>query len=197
MKPTDVGIGRVIQTRRLQLKLKQEDLSKRLKAHGLDWSQGTISKVEAGERPVRAVEIPALADTLRLTWTALLNPQSAIQAALGSATKAADNTENVLHAANQDLDRARALIGALLDLDSGKNTDPYPLITGLDQHVLISVLTQATGLSPDEIEAKTGLPWPTDPSQLLPGDDDESLAELSDRISALLQARNPMNIKGH
>lgn len=62
---SDQAIGRRIQQLREKRGLSQADLARRLREAGVNWSQGTLSKVEAGERPVRLVETPAVARVLR------------------------------------------------------------------------------------------------------------------------------------
>lgn len=71
---TDEGIGRAIQAGRQRLGILQSELSERLEIHGLVWSQATISKVERGDRPVRATEIPAVAQALDMAVSDLFTP---------------------------------------------------------------------------------------------------------------------------
>lgn len=61
---TDQEIGQLIASRRNDLAMSQAQLTEELKAAGVHWSQGTLSKVENGDRPVRLSEGPALANAL-------------------------------------------------------------------------------------------------------------------------------------
>ena len=65
-----IGV-RVTQSRERQ-GWNQGELATRLEAAGLPWHQTTVSKVERGERPVRAVELPLLAAVLGVDPLALL-----------------------------------------------------------------------------------------------------------------------------
>lgn len=60
----DATIGERIRSLRGELDLSQGELADRLRKHGLPWSQGTLSKVENGDRPVRLAEAPMLAAAL-------------------------------------------------------------------------------------------------------------------------------------
>lgn len=59
---TDTDIGAALEAARRRLGLGQAEVSLLLKSRGVSWSQATVSKVEAGTRPVRAAELPAVAD---------------------------------------------------------------------------------------------------------------------------------------
>ena len=65
-------IGERVRQRRISLGLSQGGLAGRLQAAGLAWSQGTLSKVENGDRPVRLSETRALAKVLDIPWYLLL-----------------------------------------------------------------------------------------------------------------------------
>ncbi|UXM93303.1 helix-turn-helix domain-containing protein [Paenarthrobacter sp. JL.01a] len=60
----DKLVGAVIQNRRLEQGISQGELADRLRRAGVPWSQGTLSRVELGERPVRLVEAAILAEVL-------------------------------------------------------------------------------------------------------------------------------------
>ncbi len=53
--------------------LSQGDLASRLRDEGVNWAQGTLSKVENGERPVRLSEGPTVADVLGIDLSALID----------------------------------------------------------------------------------------------------------------------------
>lgn len=82
----DEEIGSRLQQVREDLGLNQSQLISRLKSAGLGWSQATISKVEAGARPVRVAELPALAAALSVSQQDLLAPEDPIKATLDRIT---------------------------------------------------------------------------------------------------------------
>jgi transcriptional regulator with XRE-family HTH domain len=75
----DEEIGSRIQRLREQRDLQQKQLIRRLGTAGLEWSQATLSKVEAGSRPVRVAELPALASALGVDQQQLLAPGDALK----------------------------------------------------------------------------------------------------------------------
>ncbi|MEN4420637.1 helix-turn-helix domain-containing protein [Mycobacteroides chelonae] len=62
----DIAVGRRVEALRIDAGLSQGELSDRLRQAGLNWSQGTVSRVETGDRPVRFVEALTLAGVLRV-----------------------------------------------------------------------------------------------------------------------------------
>lgn len=85
---TDKGIGLAIQAGRQHAGILQSELSERLWIRGLTWSQATISKVERGDRPVRATELPVVADALDMDVTDLFTPwESGLQLRLRDAAR--------------------------------------------------------------------------------------------------------------
>ncbi|WP_338856961.1 helix-turn-helix transcriptional regulator [Gordonia hongkongensis] len=62
---TDEQIGSRIVQLRDQRGWNQGQLAEALRASGLNWSQGTLSKVETGTRPVRLAEVSVLVDVLQ------------------------------------------------------------------------------------------------------------------------------------
>lgn len=68
----DEQVGATVARLRRDKSLSQAELSTLLRARGLAWSQGTLSKVEAGQRPVRLVEAPVLGSALGVDSSALL-----------------------------------------------------------------------------------------------------------------------------
>jgi transcriptional regulator with XRE-family HTH domain len=68
----DAFIGAKIARIRGILRYDQVDLARRIREKGVNWSQGTLSKVEAGARPVRLSEAPHVADVLGVELGALL-----------------------------------------------------------------------------------------------------------------------------
>lgn len=68
----DQNVGAYIQRRRGELNMSQGELATRVQALGLNWSQGTLSRVELGERPVRLTEARPLAEVLSVPPELLL-----------------------------------------------------------------------------------------------------------------------------
>lgn len=64
MGVTDLAFGRAVEYARDAAHLGQQDLADRLRSRGLSWSRVTVSKVETGNRTVKATELPFLADAL-------------------------------------------------------------------------------------------------------------------------------------
>ena len=98
----DSKIGARIAQLRGAMGLKQSDLSESLRLAGLNWSQGTLSKVESGQRPVRLTEAPLLARALDVQLAELLtNPDY-----IGALREGSDR--NVTEASNQLIRAQRA-----------------------------------------------------------------------------------------
>ena len=64
MDISDADLGRAIEAARVVAQIGQQELSDRLRARGLNWSRVTLSKVETGNRTVKAAELPTLLDAL-------------------------------------------------------------------------------------------------------------------------------------
>ena len=60
----DAAIGKVIQGIRQELGMSQLRLCELLRDRGFHWYQQTITRIESGARPLKAVEMFALADAL-------------------------------------------------------------------------------------------------------------------------------------
>jgi transcriptional regulator with XRE-family HTH domain len=71
----DKMVGTVIQNRRLELGISQGELAATLRGLGTNWSQGTLSRVELGERPVRLVEAAVVAKALGIEIGQLLQAE--------------------------------------------------------------------------------------------------------------------------
>jgi transcriptional regulator with XRE-family HTH domain len=100
---TDKGIGRAIQAGRQHAGILQSELSERLWERGLTWSQATISKVERGDRPVRATELPVVAEALDMDVTDLFTPwESGLQLSLRDAARRERQLEEEFKAIQQE-----------------------------------------------------------------------------------------------
>lgn len=70
-------IGIRISNARVAAGLNQLQVSERLKARGLNISRETISKIENGDRPLSAIELPVFAKVLSVTVDFLLKEDDA------------------------------------------------------------------------------------------------------------------------
>ncbi|WP_094602869.1 hypothetical protein SPSIL_009800 [Sporomusa silvacetica DSM 10669] len=70
-------IGARIQSARVTRGLNQVQLSDKLKEQGLHISRETISKIESGDRPLSAMELPVFATVLSVPVTELLKEETA------------------------------------------------------------------------------------------------------------------------
>jgi transcriptional regulator with XRE-family HTH domain len=68
-------IGTRIQIARVTYGLNQVQLSDKLKEQGLHISRETISKIESGDRPLSAMELPVFAAVLSVPLTELLKEE--------------------------------------------------------------------------------------------------------------------------
>lgn len=70
---TDKTIGARVRAARIDAGIElQGDLVPQLREAGLPWSQGTLSRVESGQRSLKLTEAAILADVLRTTLAALM-----------------------------------------------------------------------------------------------------------------------------
>lgn len=67
----EVAIGGRLATYRAYMGLSQAELSARIRSHDVNWPQGTLSRVELGERPVRLSEALAISKVLRVSLESL------------------------------------------------------------------------------------------------------------------------------
>ena len=70
-------IGARIKSDRMACGLNQTELSGKLKEQGLNISRETISKIEGGDRPLSAMELPVFAAVLNTSVTELLKEETA------------------------------------------------------------------------------------------------------------------------
>lgn len=78
----DEEIGQRLQHVREQQNLNQSQAVRALRGAGLVWSQGTLSKVESGIRPVRLAELPAISKAFGVSQSELLAPEDRISSTL-------------------------------------------------------------------------------------------------------------------
>lgn len=120
-------VGRKIETLRTVAGLGQRELSDKLKEVGLNWSQGTLSKVENGTRPIRFTEAVRVAEVLKVS-TAELQPTGGIiellhQQAVWGLSTSRDALDDAHFNFTAAADRLNAL-RLVRELLSG-NTGPY------------------------------------------------------------------------
>ena len=115
-KDIDQNIAANLRTYREAGNISQEELAQRMADRGFGFSQATIWKIESGQRPVRASELIALADSLEVMPATSLTykPDAARhQIRLEQANRKA-------HHAYQTLKEAAAdYLDAQLETDSG------------------------------------------------------------------------------
>lgn len=78
----DEEIGLRLQQVRERQNLNQAQAVRALRSAGLVWSQGTLSKVESGIRPIRLAELPVISRALGVSQSELLAPEDPISSAL-------------------------------------------------------------------------------------------------------------------
>lgn len=128
----DKLVGTVIQNRRLELGISQGELAEQLRSLGTNWSQGTLSRVELGERPVRLVEAAVVAEALGIDMRRLLQVEGSPEERLLAIHRTVEeNIESLVGRAKgiyarvddvkELLDMAPHLVSAL-----GDNENPGP-----------------------------------------------------------------------
>lgn len=137
---TDPDVGKKIVELREQRGWNQGQLAELLRENDLNWSQGTLSKVEAGLRPVRLAEAPALALVLRTTIGELVgadeptaqpmpaNLQHAVLDQLDAIKDALSNAHRIKEFAEKSVPLLEASWGTtsnVLDHLVGKAEDEY------------------------------------------------------------------------
>jgi len=109
----DQNIAANLRTHREAANISQEELAQRMADRGFGFSQATIWKIESGQRPVRASELAALADSLGVISPMSLASEPGIarhQIQLRLANRKAYNAYNTLEEA------AAAYIEAQIEL---------------------------------------------------------------------------------
>lgn len=112
----DVGIGQAIQRRRVERGLSQEDVAALLNSEGIEISQVTLSKLEAGTRPVRLTEAGVIARVLGSDVSDFLHPGDAIASATRRLTAELAQAEQAAKAAAEQKPVLKFLVEALTAL---------------------------------------------------------------------------------
>lgn len=158
----DLQLGRLVQRRRAQLGLAQGDLAQRLRDAGLNWSQGTLSRVENGDRPIRAVELGALATALDSTIAFLAGDHNPLDELIDEYAGAFEAGKEELEAAREEvrsleegLTTSRTALQVLAAVKSGDtaaitNTSAATIAEIVPMYDLVTLLQQA-GATDDEI----------------------------------------------
>lgn len=137
-------IGDNIAEARQDAGLSQAELSERLREVGLNWSQGTLSKVESGSRPVRLSEAPIVASVLGTSLQQLLEPADYLDRRGTPLDQDVVNEKNRLELVERGL-REKIMRSAanhlFVELRSGAD-GPY-LVHGCSPHSLIDFTVDA------------------------------------------------------
>ncbi|MBF6065030.1 helix-turn-helix transcriptional regulator [Nocardia terpenica] len=108
MVDPDRAIGKRIEALRTGIGLSQEHMSAQLRRAGVNWSQVTLSKVEAGQRPAKFSEILAIADLFDIETVELSPDGGGFGYQYHKARHDRDNAAKQVRKAEQVLERARA-----------------------------------------------------------------------------------------
>lgn len=173
----DKLVGAVIQNRRLELGISQGELAHRLRESGVNWSQGTLSRVELGERPVRLVEAAIVAEVLKIDIMRLLQAeQTPIERIRDEHRSVKEQVQEVMAAVTRTYGLAanvKELLEAHPDLweaiEESENPRPanpgdYPtwLASGISRMPLTGNSSSYSGLGPDEFDPPFPVETPED-----------------------------------
>lgn len=165
----DEEIGRRIEALRTSAGLGQKDLSDKLRAVGVNWSQGTLSKVENGSRPIRFTEAVKVAEILNISTVELQPSGGAIDLRYQKAVWSLRSARDDLDRAEDSLRWAANTVNALQLVKELLNgaTGPYIVQgTARDLAILASPdfdggrasqalpMLETLGVSPDRIATK-------------------------------------------
>lgn len=157
----DEEIGLRLQKVRERQNLNQAQAVRALRSVGLVWSQGTLSKVESGIRPVRLAELPAISRALGVSQSDLLAPEDPITTTLERMRV----VESTAREAYSDL-RYRYLSAAatrrsiqlLVELSEGR-PGPYTVSCSSTRFLQDGLRDEysETGLAPEDALARLGV----------------------------------------
>ncbi|MDG3014149.1 helix-turn-helix domain-containing protein [Speluncibacter jeojiensis] len=167
----DKQIGRQIHRRRTTLGWTQGDLAKRLQQVGLNWSQGTLSKVENGERPVRLSETSSLTSVLGVEGLELMSPHDALSSAMLRLHVEIDRLSQVIREADEErsqLDLCQQALSMLLAAAQGKQISTSQTaesllaiaFSGIQMHEAIEI-TEQLGVPRDAVAKHVPLDYDT------------------------------------
>lgn len=159
----DEEIGQRLQQVRERKNLNQSQAVRALREAGLVWSQGTLSKVESGNRPIRLAELPAIATAFGVSQNELLAPEDPISSALermriveSTAQEAYSNFRfRYLSAAT-----ARRSIQLLAELSEGR-PGPYTVSYSSARFLRYGLHDEfsGAGISPEDALARMGVAY--------------------------------------
>ncbi|WP_280245138.1 helix-turn-helix domain-containing protein [Nocardia abscessus] len=159
---TDRAVGKRLEHLRMTLGLSQEQMSERLRAAGVNWSQGTLSRVETGQRAMRFTEALEVANALNIDASELApngggfaSLARKIRRELEEANAAIRNAESQLGVANKrrsSIERRAQIIQLCVELSLGRK-GPYTV--GIRPVAFIQIL-QNTVWFIDPARAKEG-----------------------------------------
>ncbi|MCA1007414.1 helix-turn-helix domain-containing protein [Rhodococcus hoagii] len=178
----DEEVGQRLADLRKRRGFRQEDFVRALKARGLDWAQGTLSRTESGKRPLRFSEAVPIADALGVgpadLWpgqgglggsirSAMLRLDEA-EASLAGVTKARDDTRSGLTAlclAKALTEGAEGLVVRGTPLDfvmlvaqwAMRESDKF---VGLDRGLEVIGISHGQGAGPDDVESLVHAKYP-------------------------------------
>lgn len=169
----ETGIGRRIRALRTDAGWSQPALIEALRDAGLNWGQSTLSKVEAGERPLRLSEARKLATALGIRdVSSLFPPADEWEEVVGYFRMAARDLGQRAVLAQIEADHANDTLKAVEGLRAAASGEPVTFPgTGKDvaYHLLTSqlhtVLSLARLLGANEEQLQTILNGATPPGQ--------------------------------
>lgn len=159
----DVSIGARFRQIRTELDLSQAAMCSRLFTEGVPWSQGTLSKVENGERPIRLAEAPLVARALGVELDELLSGKSRLNVALRRLDVAVDESRKRLRSAEEEFTfhKKRTLVLRLIKELGEGGAGPYEVVNGDVDLLLSMAMTSGSvtgaGLSIDDVILSLGL----------------------------------------
>lgn len=119
----DRQVGFRLQAAREAGEWNQSELAARLTEAGLRWSQGTLSRVETGQRPVRLTEAVVLAEVLGVALSELIPGHSNLDTALRRISEKEDSALRALAFSANDF-RAAHNLAQVLRLADSLQRDP-------------------------------------------------------------------------
>lgn len=188
----DKRIGATIQRLREKQGMNQTAMVRTLRDAGIEWSQATLSKVEAGTRPVRLSEVPRLAQALGASGQDIMPASDALTDQIVRAKGVETAIRGKIAEARDELHDIREYLRALQLLREVGEGRPGPYTVGCTaRRFLLLHLEHASGLhlSPMDALRAAGVADSEIDAIPLPDGDDEALAW--DEYGALLEKACP------